>query len=209
MIAFIFGTFNPVTLAHVEMGKECRRVLGDSCRVVYVPDSEDYIRKAKGLTDEDIIPNRDRIRLLREAVTPFGFEVTLVEVEGISDGKAYNTVRCFEDDDKYLCVGADNVQHLNNWYMSRELLNECGLVVFSREGYDFFRDYLFGLFPIKSYRTIKMDYDLYGLSSTRVRLKCKLRMLSDVQRMVPDNVYEYLVGFDFYDKSKEDIVLCQ
>lgn len=194
MICFIFGTFNPVTRAHMHMGVEAQRALGDNCRVVYVPDTLDYIKNVKGLAPGDIMPDEDRIRLLTELCDSFGFEVALTEVLGISDGKAYNTISHFEDDDKWLCIGADLVDTLPMWYKSSELLSECGLLVLRRAGSG--NGYMATELgrSTREYRCIDVPGDLCGISSSLVRDAYRREDFATINKMTYGEVYRYLRG---------------
>lgn len=191
MICFIFGTFNPPTIAHMNLGVLAKRALGDNCRVVYVPDTTAYMRQSKGFKDGDIMPDKDRLRLLTELCYSYDFEVAFTEYLEITDGKAYDTVVKYRDPDKWLCIGADLVESLPMWYKSSELLNMCGLLVVQRKGDSGYMGTELGC-RTREYRFVDVDDKYLGVSSTAVRNAYKAGNLDSVKWMLDREVYEYL-----------------
>ncbi len=190
--AFLFGTFNPVTNAHIEMGMVARNVLGPQCNVTYIPSGDAYIRNWKGYKDGDILPGKVRAGLLRDAVSRYGFRVATVEVEGITDGRTYNTIDYFGFDGAVLCLGMDNIIQITKWYRWQKLLEKCRLLVFKRDGISPSLKVEKILKYALSCQFATLDEKYMGISSTKVRICYVNRDLEQVKDLVPENVYHYL-----------------
>ena len=194
MNAYIFGTFNPVTNAHIQMGIVTRNVLGPKCKVIYVPDSDEYIKSWKGYTEGSRLPGKERVGLLRDAVKDYGFGISTVEVEGITDGKTYNTLKYLGFEDTFLCLGIDNIVQIKKWYRWHDLLKKVRLMVFEREGYNSVHsdDVTKVLEAALEYNMVTLPAKTFGISSTEVR-RCYINgELSQLKAYVPANVYDYL-----------------
>lgn len=91
MKVFIFGTFNPATNAHINMGITAKNVLADKTNsdvdIIYVPTCDNYIGSWKGYHKGSIMPGNIRVQLLTDAVKEYEFSVSDIEVAGIVDGK--------------------------------------------------------------------------------------------------------------------------
>lgn len=195
MKAFIFGTFNPVTNAHINMGVVAKNRLGQDCSVIYVPAPDRYIREWKGYGEQDILPEQVRLKLLEGAASVCGFEVGDAEITGLSDGKTYNTVEHYGFDGAVLCLGMDNILGIRKWYRWEELLDRVRLLVFRREGYvpgdpDEVKDILDRAI---SYELADLYVDEAGISSTMVRRYHAEGNMKRVKYLVPPNVYGYLM----------------
>lgn len=201
--AFIFGTFNPCHNAHIQMGVMARNMLGQDCNVIYIPTSDEYIRSWKGYKEGSVLPGEIRAKLLEDAVEDYGFNVTVVEVIGITDGKTYNTISFFGLKDSVLCLGMDNIIQMKKWYKWKELLQNVKLLIFKRQGYvddqsddlDKALDQSAEVMDILKHSCgykICNPASITGISSTEVR-KCYINKdMERLKTLVPSNVYQYL-----------------
>lgn len=190
MKAFILGAFNPVTNAHIQMGVTARKVLGNDCEVIYVPTSDRYIRRGKGYEEGSVLSGDIRVMLLEGALKPYGFSVSRVEVDGIVDGKSFNTLEYLGSDDSVLCIGMDNVPKIKKWYRSKDLLTKYKLLIFKRNSYSGSVSELFE-HPV-NYEIAYLDSSCTDLSSTMVRNCYINKKMEELQGIVPDNVFQYL-----------------
>lgn len=193
MKAFIFGTFNPVTIAHIQMGIMAENVLGKNCLIVYVPTSDDYICRWKKYKEGSILPGNIRADLLKDAISKYGFVVSPVEIMGVTDGRTYNTIKHYGFKDSYLCLGMDNIAAMKKWYKWEELLQKVKLLVFKRD--DQILEESDEVNEILSYSCGYQIIDLPGcdgISSTKVRECYKEKEMDKLKQLVPANVYEYL-----------------
>lgn len=189
MKVFLFGTFNPPTNAHIQMGIMAWKALGKECEIIYIPASDRYVRGWKNYKDGSVMPGSMRASLLAEAVRPYGFSVSGVEVDGKVDGKTYNTLEYLGDSDSVLCIGADNVNQMEKWYRYEDLLSRYRLLIFDRDGYLALTD---TIRLCAKYTIVHLDKSCDGISSTQVRDLYTKRELEKVKEMVPPNVFRYL-----------------
>lgn len=192
MRALILGSFNPVTNAHITMGMIAQDVLGQNYKITYVPASDKYIRGWKGYNDGNILSSPLRVKLLHEEASKHGFLVSLIEANGISDGKTYNTISCFGFYDTVLCIGMDNINKIKKWYKWRELLLNTKLLVFERSGCVVNDKTMDILAKAREYRIVEMPADVANISSTEVRNYYKNGNMEKLKSLVPESTYNYL-----------------
>lgn len=202
MRAYLFGAFNPPTNAHIAMGLAAQQALNEKpWNIVYVPSGESYIRSWKGYDSDNMFPPKDRYELLKTAVSSYEFGVAKVETLGITT-KTYDTLEYLGFDDAVLCLGTDNVAQMKKWYRYEELLPKITLMVFDRSECRPFDDLDVKeiMSMAKSCITVELSCDYVGISSSLVRESMADGDLGMVERLVPENVYEYLIGY--YGKAK-------
>lgn len=213
MKAFLFGSFNPPTNAHIDMGITAQKSLRDSrhrdVNIVYVPAGDVYIKSWKGYQEGSVMPGDIRVQLLAGAVKQHRFIISGVEVAGITDGKTYNTMEYFRtlypDEEFVLCLGMDNIPQLPKWYKWKKLLPKVRLLIFERHGEPFPTDIL-----VKEITACAAGFDVVRLpngdmdiSSTMVRQYYLDGNMEALKEMVPENVYQYLYyNRDIYRKQK-------
>lgn len=192
--ALIFGSFNPVTNAHISMGITAKKALGPDTVVTYIPASDTYIKSWKKYEDGSILSAGARITLLEDAVTSYGFEVSTIETDGVTDGKTYNTVEYFGFDDCVLCLGMDNILQIKKWYNWQNLLARGHFLLFwrnmnrvrQREA-----DSILGQMT-HPYTFACLPKGRADISSTQVRDCYRNRDFKKLKSLVPENVFQYL-----------------
>lgn len=164
----IIGTFNPVTNAHLKLGHIARKKDANS-DIFFVPSKGSFIHNYKGYEDKDILSDEIRIKLLREAVEPYGYNVMLEELNGTLDGRTYNTVNYVKNDLNYdivnIVVGSDKKDEIAFWYRGNDLIKIANFIVVERDPAD--------------------------ISSTQVRNAFCEKDLDYIRFAVPKPVYEY------------------
>lgn len=189
---YIFGVFNPVTDAHMEMAHKARAFLGEGGRVVFVPASGSYIRQYKKYGNGDVMDAETRFKLLKEHASSFGYEVSGAEIEGETDGKTYNTVKYLKAEGSILCMGMDAFCSVPAWYEAKKLMGEMYFLVFNR----FSREIPPGIVPImertKGTFVTNLEESFSGISSSDVRNAYRAGSMDEVKKLVPYNVYRYL-----------------
>lgn len=210
----VFGTFNPVTKAHVALGQAVREKLPEA-DVIYVPSSGRFLKGWKNLEEKHTLPENNRISLLTNALSPFGFEVSTVEVDGTVDGKTYHTVAYFKERYKqvYICMGMDKVGEFHIWYKGEELVKENQFLICTRNN-EHIEDVATPLVERerKHFTEVVLAEEYQEMSASKVREAYLGKRLDTVRNMIPENVYEYLEGkakdmeFDVA-KVTEDLVL--
>lgn len=163
--------------------------------IIYVPSGESYLQSWKDYDKSERIPAQDRYELLKEAVKRYRFGVADTEVRGMTI-KTYDTMEYLGFKDSYLCLGTDNIAQMKRWYRYEELLANTSLLVFKRGGFKAAHDPEVKeiLKMARSYIIVPLPYECTGVSSTLVRKAMKDGDIGLVQRLVPVNVYAYLVN---------------
>lgn len=189
----IFGTFNPITYAHVNLGLQSRKVVDDS-DVIFIPAKDEFLRSWKGYGSESILDSR--VSLLKSVAAEYDFLVSEIEVDGTVDGRSINTINYikshYEYEKVYFCMGTDKVPELEKWYKASELVSENEFLVFTRGETlesvmrDFTRQYA------DRFHEVPEDDRFADMSSTKVREALKNNDIESVRNMVPQKVYEYL-----------------
>lgn len=190
----IFGTFNPITNAHLELGKRMHEVRPEA-DIIYVPASQDFIKTRKKYDDKNIIPDPDRVDILKKVVEAEGFVVSTAEVDKKVDGITYNTVNFFKEtyQNIYICMGMDKVCELHKWYFSEELMSENYFLICTRGNQhieevatDEEKKYL------SHFTEVEMDVASQEISATQIREAYLDGDLERVRTIIPSEVFEYL-----------------
>lgn len=192
----IFGTFNPVTVAHIEVARKAEeKVPGADVFFVIAPDQ--FLEGYKGLSADNVMDERVRLNLLKEAISPYSYmKVSEVELNRISDGKTYNTVAVHkkEYDEVYICFGTDKICELDTWFRAEDLVKENRFLVMTRgetlsEVISESRSLLINKY---SGNFIEVSMNFPDISSSRVRKAVKEGKITEIRDLVPPNVYDYL-----------------
>jgi nicotinate (nicotinamide) nucleotide adenylyltransferase len=189
----IFGTFNPVTIAHINIGLKAGEMIPDS-DVIYVPAKDEFLRNWKGFSEDSIV--RERVTLLEKAAERYGFKVCHAELDGIVDGKTVNTIEYMKNTVDYtdicLCMGTDKVGELGTWYKGEELVSQNKFIIFERGATaDDVMDDLTRKYK-DNFTFVKEDPKYVDISATDVRNALSEGDLVKVRALVPDEVYEFL-----------------
>ncbi len=189
------GTFNPFTLAHLEMVKKLREDFPFE-DIVIMPTNLAFIKHWKDLPGGEAFSGAGRVELIRKVVKDIdACTVSDEEACGSLSGKTYDTVMYLKKsyDSVKLCVGTDKLLEMLNWYHSEELMAELAEIVVFDRGVD-----MPDRFPIPISR---VKFDLAWVSSTRVREFYEAGRMEELRGLVPAAVYEDL------QKKKEGAML--
>lgn len=193
-IVLIFGTFNPVTKAHIRMGIIAGEIFPDS-RIIYIPSKNRFLQSWKGMSDGKILDGDKRVELLTTATAPYGFEVDDLEITTDISGKTYDTIdavkKKYSTDDIVICMGTDKVGELHTWYRGEELIAENRFLIISRDdnGIDDSSE------AVRNNRNnfILIDNcDFNTVSASMIRAAYINGELEKVKDSIPQNVYDYL-----------------
>jgi nicotinate-nucleotide adenylyltransferase len=176
-IGFFGGSFNPPTIAHLEIVK---RSLDEFSldKVVVVPMGDKYEKK-------DLLPFKYRFNMLEIMFEDFAnVEISALQVNQQERTYAIDTFsiidKVYSTDERFFIMGLDNFSNIKKWKNSSELLNNRKYIVFKRNN-------------IIISENIENIYFLdmgKNISSTDVRQKIKLK--EDVKNLLPKNVFDYI-----------------
>lgn len=194
-IGFFGGTFNPPTIAHIELAKKAL-IKANLDKVIFVPVGDYYDKK-------ELASGRDRYNMLKTACDELDdievSEILLDIKEKIYAIDAFKIIKeKYPNDDIYFIMGADNFVNIMNWKKAEELIYNYKYIVFERKNID-----------VKEYITRKLNeyknriiliknqkYRDYSSSKFRENKKNK-KYIKDI---VTTNVLKYIEEKKLYSK---------
>ncbi len=193
-----FGTFNPITKAHLAMIEQCKKTIGGKAFVI--PSNLKFMDKWKKV-DHEFLSDEERIDLISTArSSPSDFEIILEEVNESVTCRTIDTVKYIMElvsfdpdvDKMYLCMGADKIPELNKWYKAQELFKMCALVALDRDisGCELLKQILGS--PADEFVMVNMPKGTSNISSTQIRQAYYDGNLDSVKECLPNKVYKYL-----------------
>lgn len=200
-ILLIPGSFNPITNAHVDMALAAKKAVGADV-IYFIPAHDTYVAKKKTL-----IPGYCRVSLINSMPNCDKENMFALDVETTSffPRKTYSTIthlkeeaeRDYKFDEYYICLGMDNIKTLPTWYNWELFVNEYHFVACVREGQNL--DNTLKEARLTEYKDHFTEIQIpeNHTSSSLVRDLCEKGKFEQVKKLVPENVYEYLI--QFYD----------
>lgn len=130
IIAVFGGSFNPPTVAHINLAKQILDNIEDVEKVVFVPVSTKYNKSG-------LAPDEDRFNMLKTICQDEeNLDVSSIELD--SDRQLYTieTLQKIKEQylDKEVCfvLGTDNLKELKTWHKSSRLLEKFKVIVLER-----------------------------------------------------------------------------
>lgn len=123
------GSFNPPTLAHIEIIKRLL-ALYPQASLMIVPVGDDYRKK-------ELAPFKHRYHMLKLATK----DISKVMISTIEHERPYQgtlaTLKELEaiDQELLFVIGSDNLIHFDQWINYQELLSSYPFIVMNRSGY--------------------------------------------------------------------------
>lgn len=198
-ILLIPGSFNPITNAHVDMALTAKKAVNADA-ILFIPAHDTYVAKKKTL-----IPGYCRVSLINSMPNCDENNMKALDIETTSffPQRTYNTITQLRDEvekeykfnEYYICLGMDNIKILTSWYNWKPFVEEYHFVACVREGQNL-NDALeeANLTEYKKHFT-EIQIPENHTSSSLVRSLCEKGEFEKVKKLVPINVYEYLVRF--------------
>lgn len=188
-IGILGGSFNPVHIGHMMLAS----YLSQFTRLDAVWLTLSPLNPLKAAAT-DLLPDMERLRMLDIAVR--GAEkIGLCDIELSMPRPSYtiDTLRLLAR--RYprrrfkLVIGSDNWKVFNQWRQSEDILDEFGVIVYPRPGYDTDTN-------IYDDRASFVDAPMTNLSSTFVRKA--IARGRDMRFFLPPGVFEYIKENGFY-----------
>ena len=186
------GSFNPVHIGHLMLASYIRREYGlDSVKLVLSP-----LNPLKE-NPSSLLPDDVRLHMLRFACSEVDFlEASDVELELPRPSYTINTLRhlsaMYPDTDFFLIIGADNWQIFDKWRDYRKIIDEYGVVIYPRMGYEIDETSL----PA-NVRYLR-DAPVVEISSTFIRQA--IGRGDNMEFFMPDDVYGYIKEHHLYEQ---------
>ena len=198
-ILLIPGSFNPITNAHVDMALAAKKVVNADI-IYFIPAHDTYVAKKKTL-----IPGYCRVALINSMSNCDKENMFALDVETTSPfpQKTHSTIthlrekseRDYKFDEYYICLGMDNIKTLTTWYNWEALVNEYYFIACIREGRNLNDALKEAKLTEYKDRFTEIQISKNHTSSSLVRDLCKKGKFEQVKKLVPQNVYEYLIRF--------------
>ena len=185
------GSFNPVHNGHIALARQVVEAgLADEVWLTLSP-----LNPLKAQSDE-LIDDRQRLEMLRLAVEGIpGLRVCDIELYMPRPSYTINTLttlaRRYPTKKFKLIIGSDNWNIFDRWRESQRILDEFGVIVYLRPGYDVERRNVDGLEVV--------DAPGINLSSTFVR--DAIENGRDMNLFLPQGVYKYITDNNLYTKK--------
>ena len=191
IIAVFGGSFNPPTIAHINLAKQILNNIKNIEKVIFVPVSTKYSKS--GLASDQC-----RFSMLKKICNnEKNIEVSSIELD--SQRQLY-TIETLEkltkqnpENELYFVIGTDNLKELESWNNASSLLQKYKIIVLERDN-DKMEDIIENNQFLKQNKNcfIKLDkIDKINLSSSYVRERIKNK--DDIKGLVPKEIEEEIL----------------
>ena len=131
IIAVFGGSFNPPTIAHLNLAKQILEKVENVKKVIFVPVSTKYNKS--GLASDEA-----RLDLLKTICeNEKGLEVSSIELDSTRQLYTIETLEKIKEqnieNDIYFVLGTDNLKELESWHTADKLLENFKLIVLERD----------------------------------------------------------------------------
>ena len=192
IIAVFGGSFNPPTIAHVELAKQILQITENIEKVIFVPVSTKYNKSG-------LAPDEERFNMLKTICdTQNGLEVSSIELDSSRQLYTIETLEKMQEQnpnyDIYFVLGTDNLKELETWHTASKLLENFKIVVLERDNDNmekiieknaFLRKYRKSFIRLDGVKRIELS-----ASYIREKLKNKESISDLVSKEIEDKVIE-------------------
>lgn len=137
-IVVIGGTFNPPTLAHLNLAMEARKCV-DADLVIFVPTQLSYMQNWKKYQNSDILSDDIRLRMVMTYECEW-LKVDTCEIDRTVSGKTYDTIQYIKNKyhtrEVYFAIGSDKLNEIGRWANSEIFLSTEKFIVMRRNNDD-------------------------------------------------------------------------
>ena len=187
-IAVFGGSFNPPTVAHIDLAKQILSKIDGIEKVIFVPVSTRYNKNG-------LAPDEVRLGFLKRICQNYSnIDVSNIEIKSPKQLYTIETLRCIKE--KYQCkniyfvIGTDNLKELETWHEPEKILTEFKIIVLER-GQDNAEQIIQDSPFLNRFKTsfVKMDnIQKIDLSSSFVRSQIKTE--KPIKGLVPEEIEE-------------------
>ena len=131
-IGILGGTFNPIHNGHIEIARRAREQYGLE-KVIFLTSGNPPHKQNTKVLDAKI-----RHIMVKRAISPFdGFQACDWEVRREEPSYTRDTLLYFKEVypsvEFYFIIGGDSLKDFDKWYMPKEILRLCTLLVYDRK----------------------------------------------------------------------------
>ena len=185
-IAVFGGSFNPPTVAHINLAKQILKNMENVEKIIFVPVSTRYNKNG-------LAPDKERLNMLKTICeTEKDLEVSEIELESNRQLYTIETLRILQkqnpNKDIYFIIGTDNLKELETWYKPEDILSNFKVIVLDRdednaddiiENSEFLKKHKLSFVKLKNMKKI-------NISSSYIRKQLKLE--NSVQDLIPEKI---------------------
>ena len=186
-IAIFGGSFNPPTIAHINLAKQILDKMKNIEKIIFVPVSTKYNKQG-------LAPDEDRLELLKTICQDHpNMEVSSLELNSPRQLYTIETLKIMQkqnpDKTIYFIVGTDNLKELETWHAANEILQQFKIIVLERDN-DIMEKIISNSLFLKQYieSFIKLNFNKIKLSSSYIRQK--VQMGEEIKELVPEKIYK-------------------
>lgn len=199
-IGILGGTFDPVHMAHIALGKAAIEEAG-LAKLIVMPAYIQPFKQEKKVTDDE-----HRLGMARLAFADVeNAEVSTFEIDRAEVSYTYDTLtelkKIYKDSEIFFITGTDAFLIIDTWYKGLDLLKNFSFAVSSRPGCDLrnldekIEEYR------KKYGTkvVKLKSGMLDISSSMIRQR--IMDSKSVQGLVPEGVERYIAEHGLYQRD--------
>jgi nicotinate-nucleotide adenylyltransferase len=187
-VGLFFGTFNPIHIGHLAVANY---MVEYSCinQLWFVVSPQNPFKKKSNLLD-----NYQRLEMVHRAVdSDFRFRVSDIEFNMPKPSYTIDTLTYLKE--KYpnykfmILMGADNIEDFHKWKNYKQILDNYGILVYPRPGFDHSK--------VENYPNVSIiNAPMMEVSSSFIRNA--IREGKDIRYYVPPKTWEYIDDMNFY-----------
>lgn len=185
-IAVFGGSFNPPTVAHIDLAKQILNKMDEIEKVIFVPVSTRYNKGG-------LAPDEVRLELLKKICQNYSnIDVSDVEIKSSKQPYTIETLRRIKEKKKvkniFFVIGTDNLKELETWHEPEKILTEFKIIVLERDQDDM-EQIIQNSLLLNKYKAsfVRIDnIQKIDLSSSFVR--AQIRMEKTIKGLVPEEI---------------------
>ena len=188
IIAIFGGSFNPPTIAHIDLAKQILDNIENIEKIIFVPVSTKYNKQGLAL-------DNDRFNMLEEVCKRLdNIEVSSIELDSPRQLYTIETLDMLQEQnkDKQICfiIGTDNLKKLETWHKADELLEKYKVIVLKRDNDDVGKIIKESIFLTKYKEAIINLENINPINLSSSYIREKLEKGENISDLVPTEILE-------------------
>jgi len=188
IIAIFGGSFNPPTIAHIDLAKQILSNIKYIEKIIFVPVSTKYNKS--GLASDN-----GRFNMLEEVCKKLNnIEVSSIELDSSRQLFTIETLDILKEQnmDKQICfiIGTDNLKQLETWHKADELLEKYKVIVLKRDNDDINEIIRESAFLSKYKKSIINLENINPINLSSSYIREKLEKGENISDLVPTEILE-------------------
>lgn len=191
MILVLFGSFNPITLGHIQCLEVAKKSIDTNTRGLLIPMTDSYPYKK-------LLSNEHRLNMCRLAIEKHPWIETKIFTDEIHSKEIIDELQTLFPNEslKYVC-GTDKIHEFQHWSNQEDVTyigQKYGFIFVQRENQTYDINILSKYKIIDCSRFINQSFDI---SSTEVRNKISSGEL--INNLMDEKVLEYIKKHKLYE----------